>query len=118
MRNSAGLARWLVAVLIAAPVACSLFSPNYECWERGDVPNDCTCRPIGKSSARPGYKARCERQYDCCVEYEFGSFMVDDPSRGSGCECGMLGPGQRCEDAPSHVSSGFKVKSRPKSCPP
>jgi len=116
MRTSVAIARSIVAVLIVAPVACSLFSQNYECGERDDD-YGCNCYPIGKSSPRPGYKARCERQYDCCIEYEYGSFMVHDPSRASGCQCGMLKPGQTC-DGSAHKSPGYEIKSRPKSCPP
>jgi len=119
MRTSVAIVRSIVGLLIAGPVACSLFSGANECVETDDVPYSCSCRPTGKASARAGYTTRCERQYDCCVEIEWGSFMVDDPSRGSGCECWMLRNGRTCQDALGYDRPGTpKVKSRPKSCPP
>jgi len=119
MPTSFAAARLVLTLLIAAPVACSLFSRNYECGERDDIPHACICRPTGSASARPGDTTQCTRQYDCCVEYEWGSWMVDDPHRGSGCKCWMLGSGETCQDALGYDRPGTpKVKSRPKSCPP
>lgn len=120
MRSRASFPRLVVAALLAFPLACSLFSQNYECGETSEEPYNCTCYPIGTSSPRAGRTGKCERQYDCCSEWVSATWMVDDPNGRPYCTCGTLGPGQTCEDASEvgRLSGSTKLKSHPATCPP
>ena len=100
-------------MLLATTSGCSKY---YECSEKSDASDGCRCRPVPKAMATP---AGCEHTYDCCIEYEFGSFMVDDSSQGSGCTCWMLKAGETCEAATkSFALPNMSILSRPKTCPP